>query len=177
MRPGALSGRRLTASRGLVTELRMEWLESAWTHGDGVTRGYRVVDPEGRPWSDADLDDAGVHVLRVAGVAHRADALQADGFAPGEPVILMPEPDNPHDPYSLAVLDLSLRAQAGYVPATRSRELVEEMRFRPLHAVALAEHRVSGARVGLRVAAGAGRGPRTEGATLGALRLRSACQR
>ncbi len=153
MRPGALSGRRLTASRGLVSELRMEWFETAWSHGEGMTRGYRVVDERGAAWSDADLDDSGVHVLRVVGTSHRAEALQADGFAPGEPVILMPEPDNPHDPFALAVLDLSLECQAGYVPATRSRELVEEMRHRALHARVLAEHRAGGRRVGLRVAA------------------------
>ncbi|MDP9386191.1 MAG: HIRAN domain-containing protein [Actinomycetota bacterium] len=152
MRPGALSGRRLTASRGLVAELRLEWFEAPWSHGDGATRGYRVVDERGGAWSDADLDDSGVHVLRVAGASHRADALQADGFAPGEPVILMPESDNPHDPFALAVLDLSLAWQAGYVPATRSRELVEEMRHRALHALVLAEHRAGGRRVGLRVA-------------------------
>ena len=92
-------------------------------------------------------------MLRVAGASHREAELQADGFAPGEPVILMPEPDNPHDRFALAVRDLSLAAQAGYVPATRSRELVEEMVFRPLHALALAEHRVADRRVGLRVAA------------------------
>ncbi|CAA9536963.1 MAG: hypothetical protein AVDCRST_MAG30-4325 [uncultured Solirubrobacteraceae bacterium] len=153
MRPAALSGRRLTASRGLFAELRLDWLESPWTHGDGMTRGYRVLDERGRPWSDADLDEVGVHVLRVVGVAHRAEALQDDGFAPGEPVILMPEPDNPHDLFALAVLDLSLGAHAGYVPATRSRELVEEMVHRPLHALVLAEHRAGGRRVGLRVVA------------------------
>jgi len=152
MRPGVLSGRRLTASRGLVAELRMAWFETPWTHGDGATRGYRVLDEHDRPWTDADLDDAGVHVVRVAGVAHRAEALQGDGFAPGEPVVCMPEPGNPHDRFALAVLDLSLRAQAGYVPATRSRELVEEMVHRPLHALVLAEHRAGGRRVGLRVA-------------------------
>ncbi len=153
MRPGALSGRRLTASRGLVADLHLEWFETPWTHGDGVTRGYRVLDERGGAWSDPDLEDSGVHVLRVAGASHRAEALQAEGFAPGEPVILMPEPDNPHDPFALAVLDLSLAAQAGYVPATRSRELIEEMRFRALHALVLAEHRAGGRRVGLRVAA------------------------
>ncbi len=153
MRPGALAGRRLTASRGLASELRMDWFETPWSHGDGVTRGYRVVDERGGAWRDADLDGAGVQVLRVAGASHRGDALQSDGFAPGEPVILMPEPDNPHDPFALAVLDLSFEHQAGYVPATRSRELVEEMRHRALHALVLAEHRAQGERVGLRVAA------------------------
>ena len=148
-----LHGRRLRASLGLAVELRFEWFETAWAHGDGSTRGYRVVDPEGIAWTDEDLDGAGVHVLRVAGASHRHAALQADGFAPGEPVILWPEPDNPHDSFALAVLDLSRGAQAGYVPATRSRELVEEMVHRPLHALVLAEHRAQGERVGLRVAA------------------------
>jgi hypothetical protein len=153
VKAAALAGRRLTASRGLVSELRMTWDETPWSHGEGTTRGYRIVDGAGVAWSDADLDDAGIHVLRVMGVSHRADALQAGGFEPGEPVILMPEPDNPYDRFALAVWDLGLAAQAGYVPATRSRELVEEMVHRPLHAIALSEHRVRGARVGLRVAA------------------------
>jgi hypothetical protein len=148
-----LAGRRLRASRGLESELRLAWVETAWSHGEGATHGYRVLDQAGVAWSDADLDDAGIHVVRVAGVTHHAADVQADAFAPGEPVILMPEPDNPHDPFALAVRDLSLARHAGYVPATRSRELVDEMRFRPLHAIALTEHRVQGARVGLRVAA------------------------
>ena len=131
----------------------MEWFEAPWTHGEGLTRGYRVIDETGARWSDSDLDDAGVHVLRAAGVAHRAADLQAGGFDPGEPLILMPEPGNPFDVYALAIRDLGLEHQAGYVPATRSRELIEEMRFRPLHAIALAEHRARGERVGLRVAA------------------------
>lgn len=150
---GPLSGRRLTASRGLVSELRLEWFASPWAHGEGETRGYRVVGTDGAPWRDDDLDEVGIHVLRVVGTSHRTSALQSDGFLPGEPVILMPEPDNPHDPWALAVLALSLEDHAGYVPARRSRELVEEMVHRPLHAVSLAEHRVRRERVGLRVAA------------------------
>ena len=115
--------------------------------------GYRAVDEAGIRWTDDDLDGVGVHVLRVMGITHRRAAAQADGFAPGQPAILMPEPDNPHDPFALAVLDLPLAHQAGYVPATRSRELVEEMRHRALHALVLAEHRAGGRRVGLRVLA------------------------
>jgi hypothetical protein len=148
-----LDCRLLTASRGLVSELRLRWFESPWTHGDGWTRGYAAVDQADREWNDADLDEAGVHVLRVVGVKHRMPQLQDDAFAPGEPVILMPEPDNPHDPWALGVRDLSLSRHVGYVPAVRSRGLVEEMRFRPLHALVLREHCVWGERVGLRVAA------------------------
>lgn len=148
-----LDGRLLTASRGLVSDLRLQWFESPWSHGDGTTRGYQVVDQVARTWTDVDLGDAGVHVLRVVGVTYRARALQDASFAPGEPVILMPEPDNPHDYWALGVHDVRLTLHAGYVPATRSRELIEEMRLRPLHALALAEHRVRGERVGLRVAA------------------------
>ena len=148
-----LDGRRLTVSRGLAVELRLEWFENPWSHGDGITRGYRVAEPGGAWWRDDDLDEVGLHVLRVAGLGYRREAVQADAFAPGEPVILMPEPDNPHDRFALAVQDLSLTVHAGYVPATRSRELVEEMVHRPLHALVLAEHRAQGERVGLRVAA------------------------
>jgi len=148
-----LSGRRLTASRGLVVELRLEVFTSLWARSDGETRGYRVVAEDGRPWRDDDLDEVGVHVLGVVGTTHRSDAVQADGFQPGEPVILMPEPDNAFDPWALGVLDVRLGAQAGYVSATRSRALVEEMVHRPLHALVLVEHRAQSRRVGLRVAA------------------------
>ena len=155
MRPAALDGRRLAASRSLAGELRLEWFEATW--GEGMrTRGYRAVDAAGVEWREADLEDVGVLSIRVAGVTHRRAALQAAGFEPGEPAILMPEPDNPHDPFALGVRDLSLAAQAGYVPATRSRALVEEMARRPLHALMLSEHREAapgGARVGLRVLA------------------------
>lgn len=148
-----LDGRRLTASRGLISDLRLQWYEAPWTHGDGVTRGYRVLDQDDVVWTDADLDEAGIHVLRVVGVRHRASALQDDAFAPGEPVILMPEPDNVIDVWALGVRDVRGALHVGYVPAVRSRELVEEMRWRPLHALGLTEHRVRGERVGLRVAA------------------------
>jgi hypothetical protein len=156
MRPSALDGRRLAASRALVAPLRLEWFEADW--GEGMrTRGYRVVDAGGAEWREADLEDIGLLSIGVAGVTHRRPSLQSAGFEPGEPVILMPEPDNPHDPFALAVMDLGLAEQAGYVPAVRSRALVEEMVRRPLHAMALAEHREAGeggARVGLRVLAG-----------------------
>ena len=148
-----LHGRRLTASRGLVSDLRLEWFETPWSHGAGITRGYRVLDQAGAGWSDADLDDTGIHVLRVVGVTHYFLALQDGAFAPGEPVILMPEPDNPYDPWALGLRSLGLGLRVGYVPAGRSRELVEELRFRPLHALVLTEHRVRDERVGLRVAA------------------------
>lgn len=148
-----LDGRRLTASRGLMSELCLQWFETPWSHGEGATAGYRVLDQGGLLWSDADLDDAGVHVLRVVGVSHRVQAMQSEAFDPGEPVILMPEPDNPHDPWALGVQDVRLALHVGYVPAVRSRELVEEMRLRPIHALVFSEHRVGGRRAGLRVAA------------------------
>ena len=149
-----LHGRRLTASRGLVSDLRLDWFETPWSDGGGCTRGYRVLDQAGQAWSDPDLDEAGVHVLRVVGVTHRMRALQHTAFSPGESVVLMPEPDNPHDPWALGVRDVGLGLHVGYVPAVRSRELVLQMRFHRLHAIVLTEHRVHGRRVGLRVAAG-----------------------
>lgn len=148
-----LHGRVLTASRGLASELRLEWFETPWTHGDGLTCGYRVVDQAGQVWGDADLEGAGVDALRVVGVSHRSGPLQDAAFAPGEPVILMPEPDNPHDRWALGVRDVGLKLHVGYVAAARSRELVEEMSFRPVHALVLREHRVRAARAGLRIAA------------------------
>jgi hypothetical protein len=59
----------------------------------------------------------GAVVFNVAGTSHRQDALQGRAFALGEPVKLIPEPDNPHDRNAIAVWDTNRRKHIGYVPA------------------------------------------------------------
>jgi hypothetical protein len=58
----------------------------------------------------------GAVVFNVAGTSHRQDALQGPAFAPGEPVKLIPEPDNPYDRNAVAVWDTNRRKHIGYVP-------------------------------------------------------------
>ena len=106
--------------------------------------GYWLRDAEtGDPvrWSDERL-----RVVHVAGASYRLDALQDEGFAPGERLALVREPDNEHDPNAVAIRDERRRLQAGYVPADAAPELRGDEQ-----AIALWEFREDGRRVGLRV--------------------------
>jgi hypothetical protein len=92
-------------------------------------------------------DDPRVRVVKLAGAPYRADALQADAFAPGRRLTLVPEPENEHDPNAVAVYDSERRVQAGYVPAEVAPELRGDEQ-----AVSLWEFRgVDGQRIGLRI--------------------------
>jgi hypothetical protein len=92
-------------------------------------------------------DDPRVRVVKLAGVSYRAEALQDDGFAPGQRLALVREPENEHDPNAVAVWDAERTLQAGYVPAEVAPELEGDEQ-----AVSLWEFRgEDGQRIGLRV--------------------------
>lgn len=92
-------------------------------------------------------DDPRVRVVKLAGASYRADALQDDGFAPGRRLVLVREPENPHDPDAVGVWDRDRRLQAGYVPADAAPELHGDEQ-----AVSLWEFRGDdGRRIGLRI--------------------------
>jgi HIRAN domain len=114
------------------------WLERA---GDG----YRLRDAA--TYELVREDDRRVRVIAVAGVSHRAEALQDAGFEPGRALALVPEPENEHDPRAIGIWDEERRVQAGYVP----RELAASLRAEEWQAVSLREFRDAGRRVGLRV--------------------------
>jgi hypothetical protein len=92
-------------------------------------------------------EDPRIRVIRVAGVSYRLDALQDDAFAPGRPLVLVPEPDNEHDPHAIGVWDADRHVHAGYVPAETARELEAG----DWQAVSLTEFFNEGKRFGLRV--------------------------
>jgi hypothetical protein len=92
-------------------------------------------------------EDPRIRVIKVAGVSYRLDALQDDAFAPGQPVALVPEPDNEHDPNAIGVWDKDRRLQVGYVPA----EIARELEVDDWQAVTLWEFFEDGQRGGLRV--------------------------
>jgi hypothetical protein len=92
-------------------------------------------------------DDPRIRVVKLAGASYRAEALQDDAFAPGRRLVLVPEPDNEHDPNAVAVYDAEQRLQAGYVPAEVAPELRGDEQ-----ALSLWEFRgEDGQRIGLRV--------------------------
>jgi hypothetical protein len=92
-------------------------------------------------------DDPRIHVIKVAGVSYRLEAVQDDAFAPGKRLALVPEPDNEHDPNAIGVWDAERRLQAGYVPA----EIAAELDAEAWQAVSLLEFFDEGKRAGLRV--------------------------
>jgi HIRAN domain len=82
-------------------------------------RGFFIRDADtGRSISHRELSELvpGAVVFNVAGTSHRQDALQGPSFAPGEPIQLIPEPNNPYDRNAVAVWDTSRRRHIGYVP-------------------------------------------------------------
>jgi len=56
-------------------------------------------------------------------VSFRPEAVADASFDPGRRVVLVPEPDNEHDPNAVAVWNEERTLQAGYVP----RDVVTEL--------------------------------------------------
>jgi hypothetical protein len=121
----------------LSARLRL-WLER-------TREGYRLRDAATEEL--VRRDDPRIRVINVAGVSYRLDALQDDAFAPGKRLVLLPEPENEHDPNAIGIWDADRRFQAGYVPAESARELDAG----DWQAVALLEFFEGEQRVGLRV--------------------------
>ncbi len=125
------------AETGRRERLRL-WLER-------TREGYRLRDAATEEL--VRRDDPRIRVINVAGVLYRLDALQDDAFAPGKRLVLLPEPDNEHDPNAIGIWDADRTLQAGYVPAESARELDAG----DWQAVSLLEFFEGEQRVGLRV--------------------------
>ena len=137
-REGVVRGLRRGGGSRPVTERLRLWLERAGG-------GYRLRDAATE--QVVREDDPRIHVIPVAGVSYRIDDVQAEGFAPGRPLALVPEPDNEHDSNAVAIWDEDRRVQAGYVPA----EVARTLRADEWQAVSLREFSEEGRREGLRV--------------------------
>ena len=114
------------------------WLEQ-------TREGYRLRDAETEQL--VRYEDPRIHVIKLAGISYRLDAVQDDAFAPGSRLALVPEPDNEHDPNAIGVWDAERRVQAGYVPA----ETAEALEADEWQAVSLLEFLEDGKRIGLRI--------------------------
>jgi hypothetical protein len=83
--------------------------------------GYRLRDAAtGEPvrW-----EDPRIRVVPVAGVSYRAEALPDPSFDPGRRLVLVPEPDNEHDPNAVGIWNEERTLQLGYVPREIAAEL------------------------------------------------------
>jgi hypothetical protein len=68
-------------------------------------------------------EDERVRVVPIAGVSFRPEALVDPSFEPGRPLVLVPEPENEHDPNAVGVWNEERTLQAGYVPREVAPEL------------------------------------------------------
>jgi hypothetical protein len=121
----------------LSERLRL-WLEE-------TRDGYRLRDAATEEL--VRYEDPRIHVIKLAGISYRLDAVQDDAFAPGSRLALVPEPDNEHDPNAVGVWDAERRVQAGYVPA----ETAAGLDAGQWQAVSLLEFFEEGKRIGLRI--------------------------
>jgi hypothetical protein len=120
-----------------LTRVRL-WLER--TRG-----GYRLRDAASEELVRD--DDPRIRLVKLAGVSFRLDELQDDGFAPGNRLSLVAEPENEHDPNAIGIWDAERRVQGGYVPADVAAQLDAD----EWQAVSIAEFFDDGRRYGLRV--------------------------
>ena len=84
-------------------------------------RGFRLRDAAtGEPvrW-----EDPRIRVVPVAGVSYRIEALDDSSFDPGRRLVLVPEPQNEHDPNAVGIWNEERSLQLGYVPAAIAPEL------------------------------------------------------
>ena len=100
--------------------------------------------------SKTELRDAGVYIFKVAGVSHRAEALQDKAFKPGSILTLVFENDNPYDGNAVSIWDERKRQMVGYVPREDNQAIRTMLRLHPdYQAISLREYRKSRRRVGL----------------------------
>jgi hypothetical protein len=113
-------------------EVHVEREERYWYPDDGGVvwlTGYQLVDPKSGDFIGRDSPELAERGLRVAGVAgarqHHGEALQSDAAAPGAPLDLRRDPDNPHDPNAIAVH--AGHEQVGWVPRELAAELAPRL--------------------------------------------------
>ncbi|HEX5542514.1 MAG TPA: HIRAN domain-containing protein [Micromonospora sp.] len=75
--------------------------------------------------TDRRLPAVGVYVSQLRGEAYHQAGCRAGDFAPGAPVRLVREPDNPHDRYAVAVHDATGEHRAAYVNKQKARMLTK----------------------------------------------------
>ncbi len=121
-----------------------------WYPDDGGVvwlAGYQLVDPEAGRWLGRDAPELAARGLRVAGVAgaaqHHEETLRSAALAPGLPLVLRRDADNPHDANAIAV-DTPGGEQAGWVPRDVAAEIAPDRDAgRTWSAVVLRERRAS----------------------------------
>jgi shikimate dehydrogenase len=149
-RPAPLEVMRRAAGGAELVRVDVVHEERYWYPDDGGVvwlAGYSIVDPDSGRFLARDDPTLVARGLLVAGVAgagqHHAEALETEDVAPGRPLDLRRDPDNPHDPNAIAV-HASGGEQVGWVPRELAEELAPELDAgRQVSVVVLREQRSS----------------------------------
>lgn len=115
-------------------------------------RGYiirRLADNQNLNWRGLPRRD-GFYALNVAGASQRPKTLQDKAFAPGNQIILKPEPGNPHDPNAVAVYDKTGSLHVGYIYREDAPTILKKLSKKHL-CISMWETIGEGRRVGLRI--------------------------
>lgn len=99
------------------------------TWGDSGGHGLvvrRLADGQKLRWQTLPKRE-GLESINVVGEGHRLDALQSSAFAPGNPVLLKPEPTNEYDPNAIAVYDKGGQHHIGYIPREDCPRILKKM--------------------------------------------------
>jgi hypothetical protein len=125
--------------------------------GTMLRRGYAALDDGGRFLRRGDhaVGDGACLAFNVAGTSRRRAEVQHWSFAPGSPILLRPEPGNPHDANAVGIWDRTGTIKAGFVPRPLNAQVAASFRGGlPLGGAVLSEYRLhshSGERTGLQV--------------------------
>ena len=114
---------------------------AAWRYEDEEWRGFVLQEDR-----TALLFDH-VFVTWLAAFHHFSDEARDPSFKPGQPLALVPEPDNPHDPNAIVVFNADRTLQAGYVPRAVTSKITSASEGRV--GLVLAELLEAGERKGL----------------------------
>ena len=145
---------RLFGLRPKSEDADYELVPSQFETGSGfVVR--RLADGQRLSWRTLPHRE-GIEAANVVGVSHHMKALQHSTFAPGKPLTLVPEPDNPHDPHAIGVWNAGKTKQAGYLPKSLAKEISQELAphgpdDEKIGCLAMWENRKNRERVGLRL--------------------------
>ncbi len=115
--------KRPSASKASPRHLSLNWSEwdkpDAPGEDDSYGRGFHVHDEDDVRWQWREEGmAAGLCVTAAVGPKHTGDAVRQDAFAPGNRLVLVPEPDNPYDSSAIGVWDEEKQTRVGYLPKT-----------------------------------------------------------
>jgi hypothetical protein len=115
---------RLIGSDGLPTAHLIRYHDS-----DGLQILRFCEDSTGLLVGPADvrLPTAGLLVSQLRGEKYYESSCKAGDFRPGTEVLLVPEPENPHDDRAVAVFDQTGQHRAGYVNKQKARAYLKRV--------------------------------------------------